>query len=281
MESLAILSHKGGVGKTSIAVNLAVYLTRCGKNVCLMDSDFHGPSILTFFEPNPATSWINAYLKGESPLESCLQEVGSDLGLSSKLFVAFADPTSEAIRDVLQLDENMAIKMLHFLMTMKNALKGPPYEVDYLIIDSSPGVGLFTVNLMVASEVILFVVKLNNADLVGASYMIAGLQKQLTNRALLIANQIPLKFFNNQQKKKDFQYLIETLFEKRLGNKIVEFLGWIPNDTDLMIDEFEIAIKNLKGSPIKRTIHSLEKPNHIISEIIEEITGQIFGDPIK
>jgi ATP-binding protein involved in chromosome partitioning len=40
-----VLSGKGGVGKSSIAVNLAVWLSRRGKNVGLLDIDIHGPSI--------------------------------------------------------------------------------------------------------------------------------------------------------------------------------------------------------------------------------------------
>ena len=40
-----VLSGKGGVGKSSIAVNLAVWLSKQGKNVGLLDIDIHGPSI--------------------------------------------------------------------------------------------------------------------------------------------------------------------------------------------------------------------------------------------
>ena len=40
-----VLSGKGGVGKSSIAVNLAVWLSGKNKNVGLLDIDIHGPSI--------------------------------------------------------------------------------------------------------------------------------------------------------------------------------------------------------------------------------------------
>jgi len=42
---ILILSGKGGVGKSSIAVNLAVWLSMQGKKVGLLDIDIHGPSI--------------------------------------------------------------------------------------------------------------------------------------------------------------------------------------------------------------------------------------------
>ena len=43
--TLVVLSGKGGVGKSTVAANLAVALSRKGKRVGLLDSDFHGPSI--------------------------------------------------------------------------------------------------------------------------------------------------------------------------------------------------------------------------------------------
>ena len=44
MTILSLYNIKGGVGKTIIAVNLAVHLANTGKRVCLLDTDFHGPS---------------------------------------------------------------------------------------------------------------------------------------------------------------------------------------------------------------------------------------------
>ena len=42
---IVVMSGKGGVGKSSVAVNLAYYFAMQGKNVGIMDVDFHGPSI--------------------------------------------------------------------------------------------------------------------------------------------------------------------------------------------------------------------------------------------
>ena len=278
MKSLAILSHKGGVGKTSVAVNLAYQLASTGSNVCLLDNDFHGPSILTFFKPKPETNWINEYLLGSSSLNSCLQEVGSDLNLQGKLFVAFADPTPESVANIIQLDSDTSMKMLHFLMQLKKTLKEDPYNIDYLIVDSSPGVGMTTLNLMVVCKATLFMVKLNNADINGAMHMIEGLHRQLKNRTLILANQIPERFFIDDEKKKHFQELIEALLEEKLGERVVEFLGWIPNDLELFTSEFETALKTLEGLPANRVIYVRDKPDHVVTSIINDIAPKLFED---
>ncbi len=145
LKALAILSHKGGVGKTSIAVNLAVHLAKVGSTVCLLDADFHGPSIMTFFKPE--VTWLNEYLLGEEPVENCLQDVAPSLDLSGQLFVGFADPTAESIQNILRISQKTSIQMLQNLIKMKKRLREEPYAIEYLIVDCSPGTGYSTVPL--------------------------------------------------------------------------------------------------------------------------------------
>ena len=45
MKKIAVLSGKGGVGKSTIAVSIAVSLALAGKQVGLLDVDIHGPSV--------------------------------------------------------------------------------------------------------------------------------------------------------------------------------------------------------------------------------------------
>jgi cellulose biosynthesis protein BcsQ len=281
VKSLAILSHKGGVGKTIFAVNIAAYLANQGKRVCLLDNDFHGPSIMTYFKCG--VQWFNEYLNGNEKLENCLQDVTKNLQVDAnggKIFVGFADPTSEAIQNIIRIDQNSSMKMLHFLMKFKKAIQEDPYNIDYLIIDSNPGTGFSTVNVMVITDAILFVVKLNNADITGTAQMIAGLKKQLKSRTLLLANQVPDKFYQDQQRKDRFQELIEEVIEKNVQEKDIEFMGWVPTDNDLLENEFEIAMRTLEGEQINRIIHVLAKPNHTVTNTLINLTKNIFGEEV-
>ncbi|MFX0185640.1 MAG: MinD/ParA family protein [Candidatus Hodarchaeota archaeon] len=276
LKSLCCLSHKGGVGKTSIAVNLAVHLAKVGYKVCLLDNDFHGPSIQTFFKPN--VTWVNEYLLGNENLENCLQDVSSSLELSGKLWVGFADPTPESIQSIIRIDQKSSIRMLQNLIKLKKILTSESYDIDYLIVDCSPGTGYSTVNVMLTTDSSLFIVKLSNADILGTSQMIAGLYKQLKNRSLVLANLIPKEAIKNTAIKDQIQALIEKRFAQDIGDKIVEFLGWIPTDLELQNIEFIEAIKTLEGKDSSRVIYTLEQPDHIFSTTLIDLIPSFFGD---
>ncbi|MEA3364540.1 MAG: Mrp/NBP35 family ATP-binding protein [Candidatus Hydrogenedentes bacterium] len=121
---LLVLSGKGGVGKSTVAANLAMALAMAGKKVGLLDVDLHGPSIPKI------------------------------LGLEGR---RLGPDTSGAIAPI-QLKENLAVVSIGLLLTSeKDAViwRGPlKYKViqqflkdvawgklDFLIIDSPPGTG--------------------------------------------------------------------------------------------------------------------------------------------
>ncbi|MHA2298370.1 MAG: MinD/ParA family ATP-binding protein [Candidatus Hodarchaeales archaeon] len=277
LKSLSVLSHKGGVGKTSISVNLAVHLAKEGHSVCLLENDFNGPSLNTWW--NPEAAWLNDYLSGNASIDDCLQDISSSINLPGKLFVGFADPTPESIQKSIRFDEKASMMMLQNLIKAKRLIIEPPYEVEYLIIDCSPGIGYSAINAMLVAESSLFVVKLSNADIIGTSRMIKGLHKQLKKRTLVLANLIPKEVVANEEKKSRAQKLIENNFMQHVGKaSIVNFLGWIPTDNTLISLEFEEALKGLSGEESSRIIYTLNQPNHIFSTTLVEQVPTLFKE---
>ncbi|MFW9930345.1 MAG: ParA family protein [Candidatus Thorarchaeota archaeon] len=279
MKSLAILSQKGGVGKTSIAVNIACFLAKTGKNVMLLDCDFRGPSMMTFFKPK--VKWLNEYLFNKNinmDYEEYLQDFSLDLNLPGKLLIGFADPSAKAIDFVIRITNTDALIMLRKLLALRRELReNPKYKVDYFIIDSSPGTGFETVNAILATDNSLFLIKLSNADIIGTSNMIGGLYENLKARSLVLANQVPGSAIKDEDKKAEIQKLIEDIFAKSIGEKVVEFLGWIPTDYTFQSIEFDEAVKVLRGEESARTIFTLKNPEHEFSKILTEIIPSLFG----
>ena len=272
MKSIAFLSHKGGVGKTSIALNMAVYLALKGKNVCILDTDFFGPSLSTFVKPK--VKWLNNYLVGDSEIGEVLQDLSDDWHLDGKLVVGFANPTAAAVQQIIRIDQKTSMMFLQNMLKLKKALERDPYNIDYFIIDSSPGGGFTTVNSMLITDVNIFLVKIGNADINGSTEMIAGLTKHLENKVLILVNQVPESSVESQEKKDELGNLVLQKFKQKIRD--IHYIGAIPTDEELQLVEFTTAYETLKGFPPKRIVHILEKPDHIFSKAILEFAPKIL-----
>ncbi|MCH8906861.1 MAG: AAA family ATPase, partial [Candidatus Heimdallarchaeota archaeon] len=190
MKSVAVHSHKGGVGKTTIAINLAVLLAKEGSNVCLIDADFSAPNLNTYFNLK-TTNYLNAYFDKKIQVGDVLHDIELSEELTGKLWLGLADPTANSINSMIRIDNRSAGNMLQKLLQLKRAIRGDPYNIDYLILDTTPGIGLTTINSFVLTDNILFIIKLSNADIEGTIHMIGGLLDKLPNRSTMVANQIP------------------------------------------------------------------------------------------
>jgi len=121
--ALIVMSGKGGVGKTSVAVNLAYALSAAGKNVGILDVDIHGPNIAKMLgiEKNS----LYEFEFGIQPVEVSehLKAVSIALtGYDSDQPIIWRGPMKAAVIRQFLSDVNWG-------------------ELDYLIIDSPPGTG--------------------------------------------------------------------------------------------------------------------------------------------
>ena len=119
---VVVLSGKGGVGKSTVAVNLAMALQMAGKKVGLLDVDIHGPSIPTML------GLEHAVAQGQEddliPLEA-----GGIKVISAGFFLRSQDDA---------LIWRGPMKMGIIKQFLKDVIWG---DLDYLIIDSPPGTG--------------------------------------------------------------------------------------------------------------------------------------------
>jgi cellulose biosynthesis protein BcsQ len=274
MKSIAYLSHKGGIGKTCLSLNNAVYLALQGKNVCLVDHDFFGPSLSTFVKPS--VKWINEYLMGEAKSEEVLQNQSEAWNLPGKLILGFANPLADAVQEVIRIDQKTSMRMLQKMLKLKKVLESDPYNIDYFILDSSPGTGFTTVNAMLITDVNVFCIKVGNADINGSCEMISGLTKHLENKVLVIANQVPARCLDTPEKQVKLGELIIKKFKEKIPD--IKYIGAIPTDIDMMLVEFETAYETLQGFPPKRIVHILEKPDHIFSKAVIKYLPKILEE---
>jgi Mrp family chromosome partitioning ATPase len=123
---IMVLSGKGGVGKSTVAVNLATALAMAGKRVGLLDVDIHGPSVPKLLHLEG--SQISAFGDAMFPVE-----VSCGDGTLSVMSIGFL---------LRERDDAVIWRGPRKYGVIKQFLKDVEWgELDYLVVDSPPGTG--------------------------------------------------------------------------------------------------------------------------------------------
>jgi len=174
----AVTMQKGGVGKTTSAVNMSAYLAEAGLKVLLIDLDPQANATSNFgFDKRQLESSIyDALLDGNSVDRVILNHEASKVDLipsNTALAGAEVELVSMPSRE-FRLNETL------------NRLDG---RYDYILIDCPPGLGLLTINALVAArDGVLIPVQCEYLALEGLTQLIEtiGLVKKHLNRSLTI-----------------------------------------------------------------------------------------------
>lgn len=160
---IAVTNQKGGVGKTTTAVNLAYYLSKQGKEVLLVDFDPQGN----------ATSGLGI---DKQQLQTTVVDVVS----GSLPLIDVARPTKHKKLSVLPATPHLANAEVelasaeHRFTRLKQALQNHTYE--YVIIDCPPSLSLLTVNGLIAAELLLLPVQAEFYALEGLGQLLETIQ---------------------------------------------------------------------------------------------------------
>lgn len=141
---IAVANQKGGVGKTTTAVNLSTALAACGMNVLLIDFDPQG-NASTGLGVDPEERALNSYrlITGESKAKAAV--VGTLVpGLS--LIPATMDLSAAEVE--LSALERREYRLADKVAEISNSF-------DYILIDCPPSLGLLTVNALCAAHTVI------------------------------------------------------------------------------------------------------------------------------
>lgn len=152
MRSIAVANQKGGVGKTTTSVNLAVALARRGARVCLLDLDPQAHASL-HLGVQAGEQGCSAYdvLVGGRPLADAMVPAGANLtvvpahiDLSAVEMALAAKPGREAVlRQRIAADPRCS------------AAAGAADTFDFMVVDCPPSLGLLSLNAMAAVDEVL------------------------------------------------------------------------------------------------------------------------------
>ena len=204
MRSIAIMNQKGGVGKTTTAVNTAAALAEAGCRVGVIDLDPQAHATLHFgIEAGPGVPSIYEVLAQGVPLAHARHEfsenlwvVGSQLDLAgAEVELAGAVGREQLLRDKINEDAPAA---------------------DYLFIDCPPSLGILTLNALAAVDEVLIPLEPHFFALHGLSRLLETIQlvSQRINRRLTLGGVVFCKYDTSTRLASEVAQDVEAFFRE-------------------------------------------------------------------
>lgn len=163
---LPIINQKGGVGKSTTAVNLAAALGDCGKEVLLVDLDPQGNATSGYgIDKRDIDQCVYNVLLGEAKVEdTILAHVGKGVDLLPAT-INLAGAEVELVNEIAR--ENR----------LKNALGSLRGRYDYILVDCPPSLGLLTINALVAGDKLLVPIQCEFYALEGVTKLLDSMKR--------------------------------------------------------------------------------------------------------
>ncbi len=159
--TITISNHKGGVGKTTSALNIGAGLSSLGKRVLLVDLDPQANLSQSLGITEPEQTVYGA-IRGDYPLEPLPIKKGLDLIPSTlDLSGAEIELSSETGREYI----------------LRELLEPLQSKYDYILIDSPPSLGLLTVNALTASKEVFIPLQAQYLAMQGLSKLVEVIEK--------------------------------------------------------------------------------------------------------
>jgi chromosome partitioning protein len=258
--TIAFHSYKGGTGKTTLIANVAARFAFEGYKVCLLDGDLFAPSLSIYFRKKPNT-YLNDLLSGQAQISDILVDVGTELDLKGTFLVGFSSSRKEDINDIeVKHDMKWQLEALkRFLLAKKKLFE--KYKLDYLFLDTSPGIRYWSVNSLAAADTLLLLMKDSDIDIEGTRKMINDIYDSLSrygSKYYVVLNKVPMEsVMVNYSGIAEEQAWISEL-ERVVGAQVV---GSIPCFCDIQFSrhEFLFAIKQPEHPFSKRIATLVEK----------------------
>jgi chromosome partitioning protein len=209
---ISLVNQKGGVGKTTSAVNIAVSLAVLEKKTLLIDLDPQANAttgVSSLYEESPATTY-DMLIKNVPIVEGITKTEFSHLDLIAS--------TNDLVGAEIEL-----VSVLAREYQLKKTIAPVVNAYEYIIIDCPPSLGLLTINALTASDFIIIPIQCEYYALEGLGQLLNTvrlIQKHL-NKDLTIAGVLLTMFDARLNLSKEVASEVSSYFEDKLFKNVV------------------------------------------------------------
>ncbi len=248
--SLIVSTHsfRGGTGKSNLTANITAVLAQRGCRVGVVDTDIQSPGIHVLFGLDEARMGraLNDYLWGKCDIQDAAHDVTAGLGqdMRGKVYLIPSRIKAGEIAKVLREGYDVGLLNDGF-QDLVEALK-----LDYLLIDTHPGLNEETLLSISISDVLAVILRPDQQDYQGTAVTVEVARKLDVPRMFLIVNKLPAVFDPGE---------VKARVERIYGCPVAAIL---PHSDEMMA----LASGGL---------FALRYPSHPLTQRIQEIAGQI------
>lgn len=212
---ITVTSGKGGVGKTSVSINLAIQFRKQGKNVIIFDADFGLANIEVMFGAIPKYNLSDLIYRGKD-LKDIIVKGPFDIGFVSG---------GSGISNFGDLSKDQILYLVHKIRELENL-------ADIIIIDTGAGISSTVLDFVVASSEVLLVTTPEPTSITDSYSLLKTMNKHPDYQKEHMVVKVIANKVSSYEEGINLYNKLDVVVSKFLKTNL-EFLGIIENDANM------------------------------------------------
>ena len=189
---ISIHSFRGGTGKSNTTSNLSAQLAAAGHRVAVIDTDIQSPGIHVLFGfSDDLEGTLNDYLWGKIPIKDAAHDVTDKIAADGPVAPGgqlFLVPSSMKAADIARV-----LREGYDVGTLNDGFRdlAKDLELDYLLIDTHPGLNEETLLSITISDILLLILRPDRQDFQGTAVTVDVARKLGIPALFLVVNKVP------------------------------------------------------------------------------------------